>query len=442
MRPLAARALSLLRFAAAADDAVRAQEVIGRRGVHRRRLDLRLSDHLALGARPISTGLRAAATSRSAAPGSTIRRPRRCSTTSRSARSPARCASRTARRRFRRVRRAAAVGGTAEARARPVSDRDRRRGRRRSISTASRPGALKLTGPLLADIFLGKVQTWSDPAIKALNPGPQAAGCQDRRRAPLRRLRHDLQLHQLSLEGQPAMAREGRLRPAAEVAGRHRRQGQRGRIATRCGATRTRSAMSNTRRRAKPGSASPRSRTGPGTFVMPSPESFQAAAAERRLGTGQRLRSDADRCARRERLSDRRDRVRPDAQVDPAAPGAGGAQFLQVVAGQGRSRTPPRSATCRCRRRWSRRSKATGQPNSRLGSKPPRGGKAGVTAAYAAAPVRACFANRAARRSRSPPARSASAAGPTVRATRRPARRPPAARRPDRCATTRYGCRP
>jgi phosphate transport system substrate-binding protein len=33
------------------------------------------------------------------------------------------------------------------------------------------PGALKLTGPLLADIYLGKVTTWNDPAITALNPG-------------------------------------------------------------------------------------------------------------------------------------------------------------------------------------------------------------------------------------------------------------------------------
>lgn len=31
-------------------------------------------------------------------------------------------------------------------------------------------GDLKLTGPLLADIFLGKVTQWSDPAIKAVNP--------------------------------------------------------------------------------------------------------------------------------------------------------------------------------------------------------------------------------------------------------------------------------
>ena len=33
-----------------------------------------------------------------------------------------------------------------------------------------RPGEIKLTGPVLADIFLGKITRWSDPAIKALNP--------------------------------------------------------------------------------------------------------------------------------------------------------------------------------------------------------------------------------------------------------------------------------
>lgn len=32
------------------------------------------------------------------------------------------------------------------------------------------PGGIKFTGALLADIYLGKVRTWSDPAIKALNP--------------------------------------------------------------------------------------------------------------------------------------------------------------------------------------------------------------------------------------------------------------------------------
>jgi phosphate transport system substrate-binding protein len=33
------------------------------------------------------------------------------------------------------------------------------------------PGTIKFTGPLLADIFLGKVNNWNDPAIAAINPG-------------------------------------------------------------------------------------------------------------------------------------------------------------------------------------------------------------------------------------------------------------------------------
>jgi len=47
-----------------------------------------------------------------------------------------------------------------------------------------KPGQLKLTGPLLADIFLGKVARWNDPAIKARNPDvalPDAAIAQVRR---------------------------------------------------------------------------------------------------------------------------------------------------------------------------------------------------------------------------------------------------------------------
>ncbi len=33
------------------------------------------------------------------------------------------------------------------------------------------PGQLKLTGAVLADIYLGKIKQWNDPAIVALNPG-------------------------------------------------------------------------------------------------------------------------------------------------------------------------------------------------------------------------------------------------------------------------------
>ncbi|HCE07436.1 MAG TPA: phosphate ABC transporter substrate-binding protein PstS, partial [Oxalobacteraceae bacterium] len=34
-----------------------------------------------------------------------------------------------------------------------------------------KPGQIKLTGPVLADIYLGKIVKWSDPAITLLNPG-------------------------------------------------------------------------------------------------------------------------------------------------------------------------------------------------------------------------------------------------------------------------------
>lgn len=33
-----------------------------------------------------------------------------------------------------------------------------------------KPGAIRFTGPLLANIFLGKIRNWNDPAIQVLNP--------------------------------------------------------------------------------------------------------------------------------------------------------------------------------------------------------------------------------------------------------------------------------
>jgi phosphate transport system substrate-binding protein len=37
------------------------------------------------------------------------------------------------------------------------------------------PGAMKLTGPVLADIYLGKIKSWNDKAITDLNPGLKLA---------------------------------------------------------------------------------------------------------------------------------------------------------------------------------------------------------------------------------------------------------------------------
>jgi len=46
------------------------------------------------------------------------------------------------------------------------------------------PGQLRLSGPVLADIYLGKITKWSDPAIKALNP---SLNLPDAQIAPVRR---------------------------------------------------------------------------------------------------------------------------------------------------------------------------------------------------------------------------------------------------------------
>ena len=47
-----------------------------------------------------------------------------------------------------------------------------------------KPGEIKLSGPVLGDIYLGKITKWTDPAIKALNP---AVALPDADIAPVRR---------------------------------------------------------------------------------------------------------------------------------------------------------------------------------------------------------------------------------------------------------------
>ncbi|NYT69147.1 phosphate ABC transporter substrate-binding protein PstS [Pusillimonas noertemannii] len=39
-----------------------------------------------------------------------------------------------------------------------------------------KPGELKLSGPVVADIFLGKIKKWDDPAVKEMNPGLSLPG--------------------------------------------------------------------------------------------------------------------------------------------------------------------------------------------------------------------------------------------------------------------------
>ncbi len=95
------------------------------------------------------------------------------------------------------------------------------------------PGAIRFTGPVLADIYLGKIKSWGDKAIADLNPGLKLPA------DPITVVRrsdgsgHDVPLDRLPVEGEPGMEGEGRVEHGRCVARRRRRQGQRRRFRLR-----------------------------------------------------------------------------------------------------------------------------------------------------------------------------------------------------------------
>ena len=86
---------------------------------------------------------------------------------------------------------------------------------------------LKFTGPVLADIFLGKITKWNDPAIAKVNPGVSLPGTDITVGAPVGRQRHDLHLGGLPGQGVAGVEAEGRRRDLGQLAGGSRRPGQR-----------------------------------------------------------------------------------------------------------------------------------------------------------------------------------------------------------------------
>ncbi len=85
---------------------------------------------------------------------------------------------------------------------------------------------LHLTGPLVADIFLGKITKWNDARIAAENSGGQASRRGHPRRPSLRRQRDDLHLHRLPHRGEPGVGVGTGEGEVGAVAGRTRRQGE------------------------------------------------------------------------------------------------------------------------------------------------------------------------------------------------------------------------
>ena len=90
-----------------------------------------------------------------------------------------------------------------------------------------KPGQIKLTGAVLADIYLGEINKWNDPQIAALNPGVPLPEPADHRRPPFGRLGHQLPLHHLPGDEEPDLGVQGRRQRLGAMADRPRRQGQR-----------------------------------------------------------------------------------------------------------------------------------------------------------------------------------------------------------------------
>ena len=85
------------------------------------------------------------------------------------------------------------------------------------------PNNLKLTGPIIANIYLGNITQWDDAGDQEDQPRRQPAEHEDHPRLALGRLGHDIQLHRLPVGRQPAGQVEGRQLDAGQLAGRRRR---------------------------------------------------------------------------------------------------------------------------------------------------------------------------------------------------------------------------
>ena len=89
---------------------------------------------------------------------------------------------------------------------------------------------LKLTGPVLANIYLGHIKKWNDKRIRSINKGVNLPQRRHRPDLPQRRKRHQLQLHRLPLPRQQGVEEQDRQEHAAGLPRRRRRERQLGRL--------------------------------------------------------------------------------------------------------------------------------------------------------------------------------------------------------------------
>ena len=210
-----------------------------------------------------------------------------------------------------------------------------------SYNLERRRSGLKLDGKTLADIYLGKVKKWNDPAIKALNPDVKLPATEDHRRPPLGLLGHDQGLH--PVPGQLLARVEERARASTRTSSGRPAPAPRATTASppRSSRPTARSATSSRPTRCRTTSRSPTSRTSRASTSRPTLESTSAAgegiddpggpAASRRSTRRTRRRT---RSSRRRSRSPTRTRARPGLDEDKAK---GLKAFLDYLLGDGQA---------------------------------------------------------------------------------------------------------
>ena len=128
---------------------------------------------------------------------------------------------------------------------------------------------LKLDGATIADIFLGKITKWNDPAIAALNSGVDLPSTDDHRRATARTPRARRRTSPTTSRSTTRVEEQGRRRQDGQVADRHRRQGQRRRRRLRQAERRRASATSSRRTRCRTTSPTAAVKNKSGDYIAP-----------------------------------------------------------------------------------------------------------------------------------------------------------------------------
>ena len=226
-------------------------------------------------------------------------------------------------------------------------------------------GQLKLDGPTLADIFLGKVTTWNDAAIAKAQSRHEPAVDQDRRRPPLRQLGHVVDLHELPLGGvvragrarsAPTRRPPGRWAPAAPRAPAWPRSVAPGRRVDRLRRVRVRQAEQPELR------AAPERRR---QVRQPDAGRVRGGRQERDVEPVRRLRHGDRQRAGRDLVADHRRLVHPDAEGSRRTPRG---PRCRSSSSTGRTGTAPRrpraSTTCRSPPRSTTWSRSSGRARS------------------------------------------------------------------------------